>query len=369
MEVIHIVLGKANPNRMNGVNKVVFQLATHQCSSGINVSVWGITARPEKNYGERLFNTRLYKKQLNPFKADEKLLRDILSKRETAVFHIHGGWVPVFYTLAQFMGRHGIIFVFTPHGAYNTIAMRRSALMKRIYFRLFEWHILHHTHCIHCIGQSEISGLAGIHHNNKAALLPYGFEFNAGNEINKQPAEPFVFGFVGRLDIYTKGLDLLLQAFAEFCKSKPAARLWIIGDGPGRNKFEQMSRRKNLSRHIVFWGSRFGDEKDDLIKQMHAFVHPSRNEGLPSSVLEACCFGVPCIVSKATNVGHYVEMHNAGITIGNNDPQQLLRGMELLYRMTGTPIYNLLQNNAREMVKTEFDWNALIPEFNKLYAA
>ena len=34
MEIIHIVLGKANPERMNGVNKVVFQLATKQAESG-----------------------------------------------------------------------------------------------------------------------------------------------------------------------------------------------------------------------------------------------------------------------------------------------------------------------------------------------
>ena len=32
MKIIHIVLGKANPNRMNGVNKVVHNLALPFCS-------------------------------------------------------------------------------------------------------------------------------------------------------------------------------------------------------------------------------------------------------------------------------------------------------------------------------------------------
>ena len=34
MEVIHCILGKANPKRLNGVNRVVHQLASEQAESG-----------------------------------------------------------------------------------------------------------------------------------------------------------------------------------------------------------------------------------------------------------------------------------------------------------------------------------------------
>ena len=50
MEIIHLVLGKANPLRMNGVNKVVHELAEQQCASGLKASVWGITAQPVHDY-------------------------------------------------------------------------------------------------------------------------------------------------------------------------------------------------------------------------------------------------------------------------------------------------------------------------------
>jgi hypothetical protein len=60
MEIIHIVLGKANPDRMNGVNKVVYQLATKQAEFGEKVSVWGISGDTVNNYGERNFNTELF---------------------------------------------------------------------------------------------------------------------------------------------------------------------------------------------------------------------------------------------------------------------------------------------------------------------
>jgi len=42
MNIIHLVLGKANPNRMNGVNKVANQLATTMTNLNKEVELWGI---------------------------------------------------------------------------------------------------------------------------------------------------------------------------------------------------------------------------------------------------------------------------------------------------------------------------------------
>jgi len=42
INIIHLVLGKANPQRMNGVNRVVHQLANTQAALGQSVTIWGI---------------------------------------------------------------------------------------------------------------------------------------------------------------------------------------------------------------------------------------------------------------------------------------------------------------------------------------
>ena len=55
MEIIHIILGKANPERMNGVNKVVHEMASNQTQRGYEVMVWGITTNPVHDYPERGF--------------------------------------------------------------------------------------------------------------------------------------------------------------------------------------------------------------------------------------------------------------------------------------------------------------------------
>ena len=367
MEIIHIVLGKANPDRMNGVNKVVYQLATRQSSSGKNVSVWGITSSPDHNYGARNFETRLYQAYRNPFRLSEKLVSDLKEKKGKAVIHLHGGWIPVFSRLAKALSDMEIPFVFTPHGAYNAVAMKRSGWLKKIYFPLFERKLLTRAGKIHCIGESEVSGLSKIFPTDKTVLLPYGYE-SPVNGIKKRTHErQFIIGFVGRLDIHTKGLDLLLEAFGDFYITCPRAAVWLVGDGSERKKLEQMILDRHLENSVIVWGSKFGTAKEELMQQMDVFVHPSRNEGLPSAVLEAAAIGIPCVVSKATNVGQYIQQYHAGRTIDNENPEQLRLALEELCRLKKDGQLNEMGKNGMRMVVEAFNWNHIIREFDQLY--
>lgn len=368
MEIIHIVLGKANPDRLNGVNKVVFQLATNQSLYHLDVSVWGITKDTSHNYPDRNFKTRLFKKSDNPFQLDPNLKKAILSKKGRAVFHIHGGWIPVFASLSAFLKKNTIEYVFTPHGAYNKIAMKKNSLVKRFYFKLFENRVINHAGKIHCIGKSEVEGLNSIFENEKSILLPYGFQLQEKVNNLQNTNNKMIIGFVGRIDIYTKGLDLLIQAFEQIHYQHPNTCLWILGDGPQRKTLEQMVLQAGIKDHVVFFGSKFGKEKDELIAQMTVFVHPSRNEGLPTAVLEAANQGVPCIVSEATNLAQYINEYNAGVSIKNESLIGLMVAMNQFYHMWRHKALSSMKDNARNMVSTAFDWNKLVFDFNALYS-
>ncbi len=367
MEIIHIVLGKANPDRMNGVNKVVYQLATKQAEHGIDVSVWGIAEDLERNFGLRNFKTEIFLRSRNPFTIDSNLLKAIKSKKGEAIFHIHGGWIPAFYKIAKTLSKNKISYIFTPHGAYNVIAMERSSLTKKIYFNLFEKVVLKHAHKIHCIGSSEILGLKTIFKTDKTVLLPYGFEMEEKKIGSHQQTKEMIIGFVGRLDIYTKGLDLLLNAFQRFHEQKKDSLLWIIGGGTDSKKFREMVDKKGLQSSVILLGSKFGDEKDRLIKQMTVFAHPSRNEGLPASVLEACNFGIPCIVSKATNVADYIEDFHAGISVENENEKDIENALFHIHDIWKSNQMDILKANAQLMVKTNFNWDQIILNFESLY--
>jgi glycosyltransferase involved in cell wall biosynthesis len=367
MEIIHLILGKANPDRMNGVNRVVYQLTTQQALAGKKVSIWGISKNLDHNYGKRNFETRLFKAHKNPFKIDRKLKEELLQLKGEAVIHLHGGWVPIYGSLSTFLYRNNIPFVLTPHGSYNNIAMNRSGFMKKVYFQLFEKNLLKRVNKIHSLGESEIEGLKGIFPNTKSFLIPYGFDFIESNSDVISDSKEFIIGFVGRLDIYTKGLDLLISAFSNFSQKHSDVLLWMIGDSHEKVELENLIQEKELTKKITLFGSKFGDEKNDLIQQMTIFTHPSRNEGLPTAVLEASCFGVPCVISKATNVSTYINNFNAGISINNESVVELEEAFEVLYEKWKKNDLIEMKSNAQKMVLEAFNWKNVVENFDVLY--
>ncbi|WP_175455474.1 hypothetical protein [Flavobacterium omnivorum] len=44
-------------------------------------------------------------KQRNPFAIAEELKSAIIGKKGKAIFHLHGGWIPVFYSLAKLLDK------------------------------------------------------------------------------------------------------------------------------------------------------------------------------------------------------------------------------------------------------------------------
>ena len=90
------------------------------------------------------------------------------------------------------LSKNNIPFVLTPHGAYNTIAMQRSGITKKLYFLLFEKFLLKKVNRIHSLGESEVVGLNQLFPNSKSFLLPYGYEVPNNVTINKVPSEKFI---------------------------------------------------------------------------------------------------------------------------------------------------------------------------------
>jgi hypothetical protein len=62
MKILHILSGKANPNTLNGVNKVVHCIAEVQIKAGFDVTVCGVVnnekIRHQHKYPLVLFNQK-----------------------------------------------------------------------------------------------------------------------------------------------------------------------------------------------------------------------------------------------------------------------------------------------------------------------
>jgi len=370
MKIIHLILGKANPERMNGVNKVVHALATQQHRAGADVAVWGITADLTPDYPAREFATRLFPARRNPFGVARPLaeaLRQLAGQGPTVV-HLHGAFIPVYSTLARRLAALGVPYVLTPHGSYSPAALRKSPLVKLVYGHLFERRLLRGAARIHCLGESEVVGVRRLGATLPTALLPYGFEPPRA----VVPAEPaaagrFRVGFCGRLDDHHKGLACLLAGFADFARQVPAAELWVIGDGPDRARVAAWAAAAPAGS-VQLLGSRYGDEKIGLLGQLQVFAHTSHYEGLPTAVLEAVALGVPCVVTEATNLGGYVRDFGCGEVLPTASPRLLTEALLRLHaHWAAQAPGQSLAPRCREMVATAFHWPLLLPAYGRLY--
>jgi glycosyltransferase involved in cell wall biosynthesis len=367
MEIIHLILGKANPERMNGVNKVVHEMATNQVVNGYPVQVWGITAHPEHNYPDRAFTTRLFRAYRNPFRLDAALRQAFLDHKGRIVVHIHGAFIPVFYTVSRFLDVHQIPFIITPHSTYNRVMMKKNALRKKIYFWFFERPLLDRSSCIHLLGRSEWFGLHDIYHNRKSIILPYGFTRQHVQDIPENP-NGFSVVYCGRLAVHHKGLDILLKGFALFNRKYPDTRLIIIGDGREKEQLQTLCRNLGIDTAVTFTGSVFGMDKNRILQECHVFAHPSRTDGLPATIVEASSLGLPCVISEATNMGDMVERHDAGYRMKSLDPEEFDKGLTAIYkRIVRKGQGPLLKANACNMIDTDFSWPRVLGQLNNIY--
>lgn len=121
---------------------------------------------------------------------------------------------------------------------------------------------------------------------------------------------------VARLNLDQKDHPTLFQSFAEILPSLGNAYLLVVGDGPHRSRLEQLAGDLGLRDRIIFLGER--RDVNALLAASDIFVLASHNEGIPISVIEACCAGIPVV---ATEVGGLLDLRRAGLDLVLTKPR------------------------------------------------
>lgn len=356
--IVHVLPGKANPERLNGVNRAVHELAAAQVGAGRAVEVWGLTPRPDAPTPARPYTLRLFRWRRPRPRLDPDLRRALDRLRGPAVFHLHGGLLPEMARVARALERAGFSYVFTPHGAYRREALARRWLAKRLCLALFDRRLCAGARAVQALAPADAVDVARVAGADRVVTIPNGQDPGPRVPLRARSKDALTFGFLGRLLAYTKGLDLLLDGFAAYASRGGTGTLVLIGDGPDRRALEKRARRRGVGLRVRFAGARVGADKERELAALDALVHPSRHEGLPGAVLEAAARGLPLVVGPGTNLGTEVRAAGAGLALERADAEAVAEALTRVER-AGAEGRARWGEAARQMVVERFSWERI----------
>ena len=216
--------------------------------------------------------------------------------------------------------RAHIPYVIIPRSTLTEQAQRKKRLKKKIGNILFFRWVLQNATAIQFLTEQE-KRESTLMWSGKSFVIPNGIHYLAKRHEKYAP-KGIQAVYVGRIEIYQKGLDMLLQAIASMKPELEANYFTLRIYGPDREGacrvLEQIIREKQLGKLVFICGPVFGEEKHRILSSADLFIMTSRFEGLPMSLIEALAHYLPCITTKGTNLADKIEEANAGWTADNN---------------------------------------------------
>ncbi|MBB4638666.1 glycosyltransferase [Longimicrobium terrae] len=129
--------------------------------------------------------------------------------------------------------------------------------------------------------------------------------------------------YFGRLDVFQKGLDTLLEAVALLARERPGLELRIAGRGKDAERVAAMSRALGIDGNIRMLGAVSEQERQALFAGAAVQLMPSRFEGFGMVAAEAMAAGVPLVAAAAGSLPEVVDAPRGGLTVPAGDAAAL----------------------------------------------
>lgn len=131
---------------------------------------------------------------------------------------------------------------------------------------------------------------------------------------------PVHFLFMGEIG-ERKGVFDILRGMARYPTSLEGKIELRIGGNRHEEELKKMIADNHLENIIKFEGWVGGNKKIELLNWADVFILPSKNEGLPISILEAMSYGLPVISTPVGGIPEVVSQKNGILVEPGNDKE------------------------------------------------
>jgi len=265
----------------------------------------------------------------------------------------------------------GIPIVLQAHGSIMRIVERKG--IKWLYDQLWGSKLLTNASAFIALSHSEAEahqrmGVA----KEKIHVLPNGVDLEKFKDLPKKgefrekysiKADEKVVLYLGRLH-KSKGIDLLVEAFADLALQMENVKLVLVGpDGGFKGDLLKCIVDHNIQDKVQFTGLVSERDKYAAFIDSDVFVTP-KFYGFPITFAEACACGLPIVT---TNAGDYLDWidKQAGIST-LYDRSSVCQSMHLV--LTNDALRSIYRKKCRELSEINFNWDKIAGDLEDIYS-
>lgn len=258
--------------------------------------------------------------------------------------------------------KRGISYIIVPRSSLTRQAIHNHAWLKKkfahwLYFDSY----CHKAKAIQYLTKRELDD-SGNKWSKNNLIIPNGINI----PVNKKETffdNGFHAVYVGRIDVYQKGIDILLKACEKEKEYLRSNQFRLTLYGPQIIDFEYVVSLINnlgIGDFVEMGGEVLGKEKEKAILNGDLFILTSRFEGHPMGLIEALAYGLPSLVTPGTNMAKEITEANAGWVCDTNVEsiqkalRQIINSKDDLYKKS---------TNAR-MLASQYDWMQIARKFH-----
>lgn len=167
--------------------------------------------------------------------------------------------------------------------------------------------------------------------------------------------------WIGRI-VKGKGVHFLIQATALILREIPNIRLKIIGEGPEKEKMEELIKKLNLEDAISISDYVNYQNLPDIYRESDIFILPSMNEGVPKTVLEAMACGKPIVISEFSHLRELIS--DSGLMFQKGDIYALAGA--ILKLMNNETLRKEYGKNARNKIIKNYSWDNTVQKTTEI---
>lgn len=340
------------PNR-----KIVGGVATH-----INIlrkSLERVNVKTDiyelKDYSNK---SKIFKKINDIIKI--KSIRTIADEQYLAI-HLNpsiynGSFIKLILTLSRL--RHENIIVQFHGGSFENIEKLNNKLLKWFFNK-----VLKKVKCFIFLSTDQKEGFLQLFPSLKERVLVLpNFIDVVETPLKKKFNEKLSVLFLARL-VKEKGVLELIKAASEINEKEIIVN--IIGEGPCEKDITALIKEKKLANKVKFLGPKFGEEKEEYLKNADVYILPSSwKEGIPYTILEAMKFRTTVLCTPQGGLKDIITDGHNGIFI-KRDVENITYNLNRLIK--SRPIIDEVSENAHQYLVENLSIDKAGESFKSIY--